>query len=412
MNTTATNRKTKTVILLLLIFGELLSTFDKVAINVAVIPISKEFGLTETQMGLVISSFFLSFAIMQPIGGSLADRFGTRKVIIISLFSWSMITIFTGLAWSLASLIAIRFLFGIGEGSYPAASVAAIGETFPFEERSRAKSTLSAGGKIGGALGSLFVAGLITGFGWKLMFVILGCVGLLLSPLYIKYYHPGGTDVQKHGTNEKITLIELFKKPLLWKLMVVYFGFSIVSWGSQSWLPSYMVNVHHLNLVSMGALITIPAIFTIVGVIGIGWILDKYVAGREKIVIITGSLTTIISLLFLTQSPSIVEVLICMTIASISIVSGVVTIFTIILKHIPGSGVGRASGWIYLSGNLAGVVAPTVMGFMIERFNGSYEAGFWFLIAALIISLLIGLTIQTNTDKTNKKEREIGFQVQ
>lgn len=148
------------------------------------IPISQEFGLTETQVGLILSSFFLSYAIMQPIRGSLADKFGSRKVILVSVVVWSLFTILTGTAWSFLSLIVIRFLFGIGEGSYPSASSVAVAESFSQHERARAKSILTSATTIGSVLATLVAASLSQHFGWQIMFVILGVLGLFLALLY------------------------------------------------------------------------------------------------------------------------------------------------------------------------------------------------------------------------------------
>ncbi|MDG4849352.1 MFS transporter [Peribacillus frigoritolerans] len=408
MDPLAANRKQKTLIMVLLCLGWMVNTFDRIAINVAVIPISKEFGLTETQVGLVISSFFLSYAIMQPIGGSLADRFGSRKVILFSLITWSIFTILTGMAWSFLSLIVLRFLFGIGEGSYPSASQVSLAETFPQKERGRAKSGLLAAGKLAGVLGTLAIASLISIFDWQFMFIFLGVVGLLLAFFYWKYFYPVGTQgIQKNAPSEKMSLKQALKIPLLWQLTVIYFGISIVSWGTAAWMPSYMVKVRDLDLVSMGAVATIPAIMGLITMLFTGWLLDKYMVGREKYLIVLGALIGMISLYFFISAPSIPYVVMYGAFASIGIAIALTTTLTMPLKYIASSSIGTATGMVYLGGQLAGVIAPTVMGFMIQQFNGSYDAGFWFLISALFIALIVGMTVRTHSDETSDQATEI-----
>lgn len=408
MDPLAANRKQKTLIMVLLCLGWMVNTFDRIAINVAVIPISKEFGLTETQVGLVISSFFLSYAIMQPIGGSLADRFGSRKVILFSLIAWSIFTILTGMAWSFLSLIVLRFLFGIGEGSYPSASQVSLAETFPQKERGRAKSGLLAAGKLAGVLGTLAIASLISIFDWQFMFIFLGLVGLLLAFFYWKYFYPAGTQgIQKNAPSEKMSLKQALKIPLLWQLTVIYFGISIVSWGTAAWMPSYMVKVRDLDLVSMGAVATIPAIMGLITMLFTGWLLDKYMVGREKYLIVLGALIGMISLYFFISAPSIPYVVMYGAFASIGIAIALTTTLTMPLKYIASSSIGTATGMVYLGGQLAGVIAPTVMGFMIQQFNGSYDAGFWFLISALFIALIVGMTVRTHSDETSDQATEI-----
>ncbi|MDM5210732.1 MFS transporter [Peribacillus sp. NJ4] len=408
MDPLAANRKQKTLIMVLLCLGWMVNTFDRIAINVAVIPISKEFGLTETQVGLVISSFFLSYAIMQPIGGSLADRFGSRKVILFSLIAWSIFTILTGMAWSFLSLIVLRFLFGIGEGSYPSASQVSLAETFPQKERGRAKSGLLAAGKLASVLGTLAIASLISIFDWQFMFIFLGLVGLLLAFFYWKYFYPAGTHgIQKNAPSEKMSLKQALKIPLLWQLTVIYFGISIVSWGTAAWMPSYMVKVRDLDLVSMGAVATIPAIMGLITMLFTGWLLDKYMVGREKYLIVLGALIGMISLYFFISAPSIPYVVMYGAFASIGIAIALTTTLTMPLKYIASSSIGTATGMVYLGGQLAGVIAPTVMGFMIQQFNGSYDAGFWFLISALFIALIVGMTVRTHSDETSDQATEI-----
>jgi MFS family permease len=405
MNTAPTTEynKNKYLVLGLLCLGWIINYFDKIAINVAVIPISKELGLSETQVGLILSSFFLSYAIMQPIGGSLADKFGSRKVILISVVLWSVFTILTGFAWSFLSLIAIRFLFGIGEGSYPSASSVAVAESFPQNERARAKAILSASTTIGAVLATLVAAGLSEAFGWQSMFIILGIVGLVLALLYWKYLHPTGKHVAKpKASGEKLPLKQLLKIPLLWQLMAIYFGISMVTWGMKAWMPSYMVKVLNLDMISMGALASIPAIFAFVTVIATGWMLDKLMVGREKYFIVFGSLIGVVSLYFMANATTVAQVVLFETLASIGLGAAAATTLTMPLKYISSTSIGAASGLIYLGGQSAGVIAPTAMGAIIQQFNGSYQAAFWLLIIAVLIPFFVGMTVRTKQNQQNE----------
>src|SRR3954453_4985959 len=155
MNASGYNKKTKTTVLTLLFLTWIINYLDKNSMSVAIIAISKEFSLTPTQGGMVISSFFLAYAFMQLLGGWLTDKYGSKKIIVIPLLIWSIFTIITGFAWSFVSLIIIRFLFGIGEGSFPSASSVALAENFPKEQRGRAKGLLSASTQIGSIISVL-----------------------------------------------------------------------------------------------------------------------------------------------------------------------------------------------------------------------------------------------------------------
>jgi len=111
--------KTKTqqyLILGVLFVSWIIGYFDKNAINVAAIQISKEFDLSPSQIGMIMSSFFISYSVMTLVGGILADKYGSRKVITTIMLLWSIFTALTGMAWSFASLVALRFVFGAAEG--------------------------------------------------------------------------------------------------------------------------------------------------------------------------------------------------------------------------------------------------------------------------------------------------------
>src|SRR6476619_6092682 len=97
------NKKTKTIVLTLLFLTWVVNYLDKNSMSVALISITKEFHLTPTQGGMIISSFFLAYALMQLIGGWLTDKYGSKKIILISLLVWSVFTIITGFAWSFVS---------------------------------------------------------------------------------------------------------------------------------------------------------------------------------------------------------------------------------------------------------------------------------------------------------------------
>ncbi|PFN26018.1 MFS transporter [Bacillus cereus] len=109
--------------------------------------------------------------------------------------------------------------------------------------------------------------------------------------------------MQKNAPSEKISLKQALKIPLLWQLTVIYFRISIVSWRTAAWMPSYMVKVRDLDLVSMGAVSIIPTIMGLITILFTGWLLDKYIVGREKCLIVLGALIEMISLYFFYQRP-------------------------------------------------------------------------------------------------------------
>lgn len=383
------NKKTKMIVLTLLSLTWIVNYLDKNSMSVAIISIAKEFSLNPTQSGMVISSFFLAYAFMQLIGGWLTDKYGSKKIILISLIIWSIFTVFTGFAWSFLSLIIIRFLFGIGEGSFPSASSVALAENFPKEERGRAKGLLSSATQIGAIVASLLAAVMIKSVGWNAMFYIFGVLGFVFLLLLWKFLPDR---VQEKGSAEKpkVSYLKVLKNPLAWKLMLIYFGMSMVNWGLNSWLPSYWTNVRHLELVKTGMVSMVPILFSLIGINVSSWLIDKLEAGKEKFIIMFGAVIGIIAL-YLTMSASSVTMALtylCFAYFGVGLIS---VVLAMPLKYFSQETMGSTVGIMYFGGQMAGTIAPTVMGYTITVFNGSYSGAFTLLIASLVIPIVTSL---------------------
>src|SRR3954452_6041074 len=184
------------MILILLFLGWCLSYLDRMAMNVGIVEIAKDFNLSPSVMGIVLSSFFAGYAIMQLPGGWLADKFGSRKVITISILLWSLFTILTGMAWSLMSMIIIRFMFGLGEGGYPAASSKAIADVFPKKERTSAQTIMMSSNSLGGVIAPLIATPLIVWIGWQNLFIAIGLFGVLFAGVLWYYLKPENMQVE------------------------------------------------------------------------------------------------------------------------------------------------------------------------------------------------------------------------
>lgn len=171
--------RSKYFVFTLVYIGYCICYIDRAAISLALTYIGAEFSLDATQLGLVVSVFFFSYALMQIPGGWLADRFGSNIVALIAILLWSIFTAMTGMAWSLVSLLFIRILFGIGEGAYPTASLKAVSEVFPQSQRPKAVTGMLSSNYVGSAIAPLIIAPLILAVGWRSTFYIIGVIGIV-----------------------------------------------------------------------------------------------------------------------------------------------------------------------------------------------------------------------------------------
>jgi len=396
MTTNEITKKSRNVILALLFLGWSLGNLDRYIMNYAVVSITGDLQLDASSTGIILSAFFLGYAIMQIPGGWLADKFGAKRVLLMAVIMWSIFTGLTAIAWSLTAMIVIRFLFGIGEGGFQPSSSKIIATIFPKEERGRAMSIMLTSGGIVSLIVPLLAAYLLGTIGWRMMFIIIGAIGAIIAFLYWKYIKLPQDEAATAGTENttnKVNFKELLKTPLMWNLIIAYFCIYAVNWGLVSWIPTYLQKNRGLDLMSIGWAQTIPAITTIIGVYGSGYIIDKLPKGMEKVL---GSISCAVIglLLYLMFTAKTVTLFIgYQTVVSIFIAFVITLLPVIVLKKLPSSITGSAMGIANTGGQLAGFVTPMAIGFMVDAFNGSFDAAFWMLIGFALICIVSLVTL-------------------
>jgi sugar phosphate permease len=402
---TYASKKRKIVISGLLFVGMVLSFFDRVAINVAIIPMGDEFNLSTSQTGLLISIFFVSYSLMQPIGGWMTDKFGARVMITVALFSWSLFTLATGFAWSFVSLLLVRFLFGLGEGPFYPASMSTIRDNFPLNERGRANSFFLSAQNVGGILGTALAASLVVAFGWRGMFTIAGIMGILVSFAFWFILKPQEIRGNKEGTQKrnKVPLRLLLKIDNIWKLISFKFLSNIINYGLISWMPIYLVKEKGVDIVAAGGLMALPYVVGFLMFNVSGWVLDKYMAGREKYLAAAGALLSAIFLYLMSKATSVAIFITYLTLNSVALAFFGTVLYTIVIKYAPKELTGSASGLVTFAGQIAGAVSPVAIGVIISLFNGSYNAAFWFLVIAALAGSIVALSIKNHSEKSLKE---------
>ncbi|WP_423798121.1 MFS transporter [Neobacillus sp. SAB-20_R2A] len=398
------SKRTRNWILALLFLGWSLGNIDRYIMNFAVLSITEDLHLSASSTGLLLSSFFAGYAIMQMPGGWLADRFGPRKVLLVAVIMWSIFTGLTGAAWSLASMVMIRFLFGIGEGGFQPSASKIISLTFPKEERARAMSVMLSSSGIMTLIIPIASAALLTTIGWRTTFVIMGISGVIITVLYWYFIKLPKSNLGDHATqtvasNQKGIFRSLFKMPMIWSLVIAYFCIYAVNWGLATWIPTYLVKTRGLDLISLGWVQTIPGITMLAGIFFGGYIIDKLPAGRERL---AGGLSCAvigILLYLMFTATSVTSFITYQTIVNLFIAFVIILLPAIILKQLPSSVTGTAMGIANTGGQLAGFITPMAIGFIVDAFHGSFNAAFWMLILFAIIC--IGAILSINGKKAD-----------
>lgn len=338
----------KYLVFLLLYLGWCISFIDRTAISISATHIIKDLAISPVKMGAVLSMFYIGYTIMQIPGGWLADKIGSKKVILVAVALWSVFTMLTGMVESLMALLVIRLLFGLGEGGFPPASFKSVAENFSGVARSNASSAMVSSNYIGSMIAPLIVAPLILAFDWRNTFMIIGSIGFIYIFLFA-FLTPSSKAVRQTVDHSKTASSLVLKNKYLWTICAMWFGISIV---------------------------------------------NKYFDGKERRLIIPCCILMCLGLY---------EMYSAVTIAQVIIAQGFVYLFKSLIfalvialpaKKLPQEQIGRGLGIINTGGMAAGFVAPVVIGALVSW--SGYQAVFIFLIGAVVFSLFMSFWIKSN----------------
>ncbi|NMH88360.1 MFS transporter [Flavivirga algicola] len=264
--------------------------FDRILISVAKDPVANDLGLSDKQMGWVLSIFALGYALFQTPSGYLADKFGARKVLTAVVSLWSIFTALTGAVYNFAALIIVRFLFGVGEaGAFPSMA-RAVFNWIPVKERGLVHGINFSGGRIGAAIALPIVAWLIDFTSWRMSFVILGVIGVLWAVIWYWWYRDLPEDhvsvrenelkiikenIQTKNTDKQaISFKKLFKSKAMWLMMGQYFSSNFTFFFCLTWLFPHLKTKYGLDMVEAGFYSSAPLIFGALGNWVSGWLVD------------------------------------------------------------------------------------------------------------------------------------------
>lgn len=378
--------KSRYFFLSLFALGYFVNFLDRGAIAVAIPFIGKELALSKTDMGLVMSAFFLGFVLLQLPAGSLADRLGTRYLISLGLAWWSAFTILTGAAGSFLGMIITRFLFGVGEGVYPPASLKALSVLMPIRERAKANGILLAANSLAFAVVPVLGALIIRAWGWRYLFVIIGIPGFIIAGAIAIFYRKlPGAEPPRVADGPKASVAQLVRLPVIWILAAGWFSFFLAYWGLTSWLPTYLYESRHLSVMSMGLAASLPNVFGIVGMLVGGVLSDIVSRGHRRRTIIPALVVGALAIGagYFMRSFWTMEILFSIGFFAHSMVPS--AYYSIPMDILPEELVGAGLGLVNGVGMISGVVAPALMGYFLDL-TRSYLAGFTMIVGALLLA--------------------------
>jgi MFS transporter, ACS family, D-galactonate transporter len=376
------------IIAALLFLAGLINYFDRTIVSVAMPVIAADLHIGPARMGILLSAFFWSYALMQVPIGWFSDRYNLRYVYAGCFALWSLTCGLTAFAASLGVMVALRMCLGVGESIYLPGGMKIVSVLFAPKNRGFASGLVNCGTRAGLAFGAPLIAGLVAAYGWQSSFLLLGFTSLVwLIPWFGAF--PRGATTVTHTTAAGRWSISKIDRNLL-GMSLANVGYGYYFYLMVTWLPTYLVKARGMTLVEAGAAAAAPYLtFALAEPIG-GWIADRLVAaGHDEI----RSRKTIVAAAYLASLMLIPAGLIADNSRAVALLAGAslvglstANIYALVQRVTRNNEVGFSIGVMNLAGNIPGVLAPIITGQIVER-TGSYFPAFVVAVVVLLTTI-------------------------
>jgi ACS family D-galactonate transporter-like MFS transporter len=389
-------------IITLLLLAATINYIDRVNLSYAAPTLMHQFAIGPAQMGVVLSAFLWTYFLLQVPMGLALDRFGVRLVYGGAALLWGAATILTATATGVVSLTAWRTLLGVGEAPLAPAGTKVIGVWAADHERGFASAMTVAGVPLGVFIGSPFIGWLLAEFGWRMVFIGTGAIAVLWALGWIAYYrqpehHRGANDAERsylrrnsrrdsmptHAswrtllTNRNVLGLSIGHAALLFNLYFLL-----------TWLPTYLIEQHHLTTLRTGLFGSIPWFFGLVGALLGGRMSDRLVRRgwpimqARKAFLGLGMVLSVASLVSLFTT-TVTATVACLSVAVFGILITNSVVWAANAEIAPSEQGAQVSAIQNCVGNGAGLIAPIMVGVLLQL-TGSWLAP---MMAAAVIAL-------------------------
>lgn len=410
------------VILALIFVATVINYADRATLSIAGTAVSADLGLSPSQLGIVFSAFAWAYVIGQVPGGWLLDRYGARRVYGASIVLWSLCTLaqgfvhFTaGVAMAVASLFLLRFILGLVESPAFPGNARVVSTWFPTGERGLATALFNSAQYLAVVLFTPLMAWLTHVFGWQHVFVFMGCLGLALAVCWywlmgepktharmsaqeLAYIEANGAlttldnAIEKDKPKQKWSEVkQLFTSRMMWGVYIGQYCITSLTYFFITWFPIYLIKGRGMTVMTVGLVAVLPAICGFAGGI-IGGALSDYLIRRgmsastaRKIPFMAGMglSTCVVAANFVDTNSAVVAI---MALAFFGKGLGAVG-WAVVSDTAPREMTGLCGGVFNGLGNIAGIVTPIVIGYVVAT-TGSFNDALWFVGAHGVLAIL------------------------
>ena len=385
-------------IALLLGLGVLVNYFDRVNLSVSRDALQDAFGISAVMFGYLSSAYNWTYALLQLPSGLLLDRFGVRRVGIISTIIWSVASFAAAIASGIGGLFAARLLLGIGEAPTFPAYAKATGYWFPKDERSLATAMFDSAAKFSSAIGIPVLGLVLLHFGWRWNFAATGLISVLFFALFYAFYRNpsedklllsaereyiarGGAQPEDRARAAKgAALAYLLRQRRVWGLALGFASYNYSFYLLLTWLPSYLSTTHHVDLLHSALYTSVPWIIaTLLDLAVGGWLVDSLIQRganpvRVRQAVLIGGTALGLGIFGAANAHTATSALfwISLSIGGLSAASPVGWSIPSLIA--PKESVGTLGGILNFGNQLAGIAAPIVTGYVVQATHSFFWA--------------------------------------
>lgn len=398
----------------------LLLYIDRVCISSAKSAIAQDLHLDNAAMGWVFGVFTLGYALFQIPSGLLADRYGPRIMLAVTVAWWSLFTALTGAAWGLGSLLLVRFVFGLGEsGAFPGAARVFF-SWLPPGQRGLANGLMFSGSRIGGAIAFLFLPAMVGGLGWRAAFVVLGVIGIGWAVAWYLAFRDRPSEASRTDAeppsafgapvlaDPKVDVAppayrRIFRSPALWLAMVQYLASNFTFFIGLSWMLPYLQERFALTAGAAGRYAMIPLLVAATSQWLSGWVVDRlyrsrWAAWSRRLPAAVGFALAAFGVAAVTQAETPGTVVAAFTLAVFGADMTISPSWTYCVD-LAGAGSGAVSGAMNMAGNIGSFVSSISFPYLV-KLTGSASSYFWVAACLNVIGVICWLNMRPHSMAT------------
>jgi ACS family glucarate transporter-like MFS transporter len=430
------------LILLMLFLVTTINYADRATIAIAGSSLQKDLGISAVTLGYIFSAFGWAYVAGQIPGGWLLDRFGSKKVYAMSIFTWSLFTLLQGyvgefgVSTAIVALFMLRFLVGLAEAPSFPGNARIVAAWFPTAERGTASAIFNSAQYFATVLFAPLMGWIVYTYGWQHVFVVMGAAGIVFSGIWMKVIysprnHPrineaefehiannGGMvdmDQEKGKGKEKAAnsgpkwdyIRQLLTNRMMLGIYLSQYCINGITYFFLTWFPVYLVQERGMTILKAGIIASLPAICGFIGGV-LGGIISDYLLRKGH------------SLTFSRKAPIIGGLLLSTSIVTCNYVDVEWVVVGFMALAFFGKGVG-ALGWAVMSdvspkqiaglsgglfntfGNIASITTPIVIGYIIST-TGSFKWALVFVGANALLAVISYIFIVGEIKRVELKE--------